>query len=397
MENAIASVLDLGNQLCEDTASAVHRFRMDWVHQLVERYRANPGRPVVRLSDLMDSTMILVNNEPCARLSESMDRFHEVSHTPRDRERYRRILDAGKGHPTMFVRLKTWRLFCGLTGLKLDDVEPFVTRILMSGGQYKRMVKEPKLPFNLATSAGAKLLGYRLDSNYRNPAFTNKDPILHEAFRNAVSRTVGKITITETRSSSSGFTSNSYVRTNVGYLVTTLMTVAGLDNSAEQRVTNNPAPLWLFLCPLDVMRAFLAALWDAEGSVNKQDLKLRQTIEMNELSRMTRIPDWPNAIRCTSLDDSSRDMLFSNPPRILTSAALLLRALGIVCHVEPDRISNTKNGVSAYWHLRILRNESVRLFHDQVKLLSAPKSAQLSENAKSMKWSWRNRLASRKA
>jgi len=167
------------------------------------------------------------------------------------------------------------------------------------------------------------------------------------------------------------------------------MSVAGLDNTREQRSTNNPAPSWFFVCPVLVIASFLAALWDAEGSSHKRDVKLRQAVELFHLDTRLDIPRWPDSLRLGEFDQQTLNQVLNRPPRILTSTALLLARLGIVSHVLPERLSNTENGISAYWHLRIGRNASVRIFFEKVRLLSPNKERNLEQNVASMRWEWK--------
>lgn len=87
----------------------------------------------------------------------------------------------------------------------------------------------PKTAVNLATPAGARLIGYYFDSNSRNSAFSNKDPALHEDFRNTVREVFGNLSISETIMERGGFGKGHYIRTNVGYTVRTAMSIAGFD------------------------------------------------------------------------------------------------------------------------------------------------------------------------
>ena len=124
--------------------------------------------------------------------------------------------------------------------------------------------------------------------------------------------------------------------------------------------------------------------------IEKKILALRYHIDrMDGPDSQLSVPDWPHALPYSRLKGRARDELFAHPPRVLVSAALLLQKIGVVSHVEPDRVSNTKNGVSAYWFLRIMRNDSVRCFHENIMLISPRKEAQLSANVQSIKWSWR--------
>ncbi|MDA4126665.1 MAG: LAGLIDADG family homing endonuclease [Thaumarchaeota archaeon] len=383
IEDAIKTVRRLGHELIGLTAHAKHHFRASWVDQLVTRYRERPGKPIVHLSDLRDTVMPVLAGEARNHVAKFFASFVQKEGLWSSGLVFRNIVRFAREKGDNPAKLRSWREFSSRTGLDLNSLEPHVLALRLSGGRGMRIVKEPILPMNLATPAGGKLIGYRLDSNYSNSAFTNKNLLLHEDYRRAVTEVVGNITITETNNRGSGFKPDHYLRTNVGNLVTTLMSVAGLDISREQRSA------WFFISPIDAIVAFLAAIWDAEGSVNKRDLKLRQAVALEVLSSNLKVPNWPDSLRYSRLDETAKEELLAQPPRILVSTALLLRKIGVICHVEPDRISNTNNGISAYWYLRVMRNDSVRTFHENIRLVSPSKEAQISENVRAIKWSWR--------
>ena len=389
VEQAIARVRKLGNQLVAATEHTKHHFRSEWVEGLVNRYSYRPGKPIVHLDDLSDTVMPILDDEARGLVRESLNAWVRQQGISRARPEFGNIATYAMTLDYRPAKLRKWRRFSELTGFQVNSLERHVTSLRNSGGARTGVVDHPRLPMNLATPWGAKLIGYRLDANYRTSAFTNKNPVLHEDYRRAVSEVVGNIQIRKTKIKGSSFTPGIYLRTNVGNLVTMLMTVAGLDNTRDQRKANNPVPLWLFLCSTDIIAAFLAALWDAEGSVHKRDLKLRQAVELLRLKSGMHIPYWPDSVHLKELDASTYDQVLEHPPRILTSTALLLAGLGIACHVTPERLSDTRNGISAYWQLRIMRNDSVRTFYELVRLLSLHKERRLRLNVESMRWKWR--------
>jgi hypothetical protein len=388
-EEAIKVVRKLGEGLIAATAHVKHRFRKEWIDDLVQRFKERPGRPIVHLSDLRDSVMPVLAVGARCQVAQALERYVKEEELAGARISCRNIASYARDEGDNPAKLRTWREFAKLTGFEINSLEPHVVALRLSGGRRMRIVKSPKFPINLASPAGGKLLGYRLDANYANSAFTNKNPLLHDDYRSAVTEVVGNLPITETGSRSSEFTSDVYLRTNVGNLVSTLMSVAGLDITKDQRSANNPAPLWLFVCPSPVIACFLAALWDAEGSVNKRDVKLRQAVELLHLKSRLQIPYWPDSVHLGELDGSTYRQVLECPPRILTSTALLLARLGIACHVMPERLSSTRSGVSVYWHLRIMRNNSVRAFYEQVRLLSPEKEFNLRRNVETMRWQWK--------
>jgi hypothetical protein len=260
IDETISKIRSSGKQLCDETASAIHRFRMTWVEALIERYMTNPGRTVVHLCDLLDSTQISVAIDSRQVLLDYWKRLGELPGPFRSLGRLRGVRDLIHGRPSRFVRLDTWKFFGTLTGLKIVDLEPFVTKLRISSGRTMRVVEHPKFPFNLATVSGARLIGYQGDANSRNAAFTNKDLLLHEDYAKCVRGVVGDLTITTSVSNRGGFGTGTYLRTNVGRLITTVARVAGLDNSVDQKLANNPLPLWLHACDPFLIGACISAL-----------------------------------------------------------------------------------------------------------------------------------------
>jgi len=239
------------------------------------------------------------------------------------------------------------------------------------------MVEGPKLPFNLATEAGARLIGYLGDSNSRNSAFSNKSRALHEDYQNCVREVIGDVTITTTKSERGGFSPGDYLRTNVGNLLTRITSVAGLNNNIDQKLADNPIPLWLHVCRVEVIAACISALWDAEGSVNFHDLKVSQaTLLRGELGE--KIPNWPSNLAYGVLSRASQAVVLREPPLLLVSASLLLRKLGIRSRLRPSKVSMTSTGATTYWQLRVNDIQSISQFQSQVSLVSQNKSDRLA-------------------
>lgn len=379
VDEAIRVILTTAKQLCDETASAIHRIRMNWVGGLIERYRINPGRPMVHLSDILDSTQIGVSGDARQILLEPWQSLGEIPGSFRSAGLFRGIRELVHGKPKRLARLGTWEFFGSLTGFKADDLEPFVTRLRISGGRYMRLIENPRLPFDLATNSGTRLIGYQGDANSRNSAFTNKDPLLHEDYAACVRGVVGNISITRTVTDEGGFGEWAHLRTNVGRLITAITRVAGLDNSTDQKLANNPLPLWLHLCDDFLIAACISALWDAEGSINFRDLKISQAVALDE-GEEWRLPEWPANTPLRRLPNGQVKVMES-PPLLLVSAALLLRRLGIVSRILPLKASMTSTGPTSYWQLRIHHDQSIERFRQQIKLLSLSKAMNLAKGA----------------
>jgi hypothetical protein len=176
VEDTIRVVRELGTRLVEASMRAKHRFSEKWVEQLVQRYRGRPGKPVVHLNDLIGSVMPVLG--PVARrlLAGVQRRFTATPMSISERQRFQNISKFVSGESGNPAKLRTWRGYADLTGLDINALEPHVVRLSISNGRVTRKVDAPRLPFRLATVAGAKVLGYWFDSDYKTAAFTNADP-----------------------------------------------------------------------------------------------------------------------------------------------------------------------------------------------------------------------------
>jgi hypothetical protein len=331
---------------------------------------------LVHLCDLTENSIVYLRPEGRPVVQRYWERLGALKGKRWAWYNYRAIVDYVRGASGRIARLKKWKEFAKQTGFDANSLEPFVSSLRVSDGLYIRTLRDPKLPLNLATPAGARLIGYHGDSNNRNGAFTNKDSVLHEDFRKTVRQVFGDLTMSETVSKRGGFKDGKYIRSNVGIIVPAALTVAGFDNTRDQKQANNPLPQWLFECSRLVRSECLSALWDAEGSVNFRDLKIGQAIPAALYAGET-IPVWPSnkPFRRITLDNQS--LVLEHPPLLLVSAALLLYSLGIVSRLMPTKLSSSQGETTAYLQLRVQRDESIKAFHAQISLRSEHKQKAL--------------------
>ena len=371
---AEGTIRELAEGLIRETDSRENRFRPEWVELLLERYRHRPGRPTVHLSDFVGHVQLRLRPETHQLVEPFWDRLVQKDGRWAWRH-FRSVVNYLKGGPGT-PRLTQWKRFGDVTGFDLDCLESHIDCIKISDGPHVRLLHSPKLPVNLASPAGAHLIGYYFDSNRTNGSFSNKDPILHEDFRKTVRDVFGDLMISETVMESGGFRKGCYLRSNAGYVVRTAMEVSGFDCSRNQTVANNPLPSWLFNCSTPSKSETLSSLWDTEGSVNPHDLKVRQAAPFNPCGNSA-LPDWPKTIafRQSSVGDQSH--ILQSPPLVIVSAALMLFSMGIVSRLEPTGMTSSHGDPTAYWQLRVQREASVRAFQAQIRLRSVLKQSKL--------------------
>ena len=361
-------VTELSEKLIRETNSAEHRFRPKWTESLMSRYQRTPGRPIVHLSNLVDNCIVNLDSGGREIVRPYWEKLVSLRGGRWAWYNYRGIIDFIGGSTTRIARLWTWNEFAKLTGFDVNRLEPYVKSLQVSDGRYIRTLTEPKLPINLATESGGRLIGYRGDSHYRNAAFTNRIPELHQDYKQVIRDVLGNLSFTET-AIVGGFTRKTYLRTNVGYLVSSVLGKAGFENKRAQKQSNDPLPIWMFSCDPLTRGGSLGALWDAEGSVHPHDLKVGQAAICTQDSS-EQFPVWPANKAFRGLTCEAQEAVLQSPPMLLVSAALLLMSFNIVSRLMPTKVARVDDVPTGYWHLRVERDESIANFAKHIHLRS---------------------------
>jgi hypothetical protein len=195
VNQAIGIVQELGEGLMKATMQgkhAKHYFRKEWLEQLIERYRRQPGKPIIHLDDLGDEVIPWLSPESNALLRPCWDAVVQRFGYDLAMAQFRCQRDiVATSKVSRWSKLRNWRQFCEFTGLHVNDLEPYVVALRAGVGK-SRVILNPKLPFNLATPAGAKIIGYRGDATYSTSAFRNLEPVLHEDYKRAITETIGE-------------------------------------------------------------------------------------------------------------------------------------------------------------------------------------------------------------
>jgi hypothetical protein len=372
VERTIDIVRELGEGLIEATAHSKHHFRREWLDQLIERYRRQPGKPIIRLDDLGDEVIPSLSAESSALLlpywKSVVQRFGYNGAMGRFRCQ-RDIVATGRA--SRWSKLRNWRQFSELTGLRINDLEPYVVALRASNVGTSRVISNPKLPFNLATPAGAKIIGYRGDAAYKTSAFHNLEPILHEDYKQAITETIGGNPFTTT------YREDGCNRTNVGVFVTMLQSIAGIDNTKRQKLARNPFPSWFFTAAQAAVTAGMRANWDAEGSPDKQ-LQLGQGVGVDNASQKLSTLQPKVKKPFSWLEEPAQTVMGATPPPLLVSTALLLYRLGIISYMSPQKVWRNKNSLpTVFWVLCIYRMRNMELFRDTIGFLSPTKHTRL--------------------
>jgi hypothetical protein len=373
VEEAVKVVRGLGEGLVEATKHVKHRFRSEWVDQLVARYRARPGKPVVHLSDLPDQVIPTLSEDAKPFLQPYWDKLVAEYGSEWGAKHFRCVWDIMKSHrASRWSSLRLWRTFSKLTGLKVDGLENLVVSIRSASTGTSRVITHPRLPFVLDTPEGAKILGYRGDADHHTSAIHNMDEEVHEDYKRAILETVGRVPFTSTKRDYDGF-----LRTNVGIFVTMLATTAGLDNTVRQKQARNPIPAWFFLSTIPTKSSYLRTLFEAEGSPTRDAIKLSQATWIDD-PRDPSIPAWPLKGLFNKLPGPVQGAIIDSPPPLLVSASLLLFQMGITSYLSPSKLAQTKSGCSAYWLVQIYRTINMRKYESSIGFVSGHKREKLS-------------------
>src|SRR2546427_5176180 len=81
VDKAIARLNDLAHAQAIAQSRRLHPYRLEWIHQLEERYRDNPGKPVIHLSDLPHKTAIRLSEDGLSMLAELWETIKRTSGT----------------------------------------------------------------------------------------------------------------------------------------------------------------------------------------------------------------------------------------------------------------------------------------------------------------------------
>ncbi len=333
VKDAIREVRHLAEGLIKATRHTKHRFRDEWAERLITRYRRLPGKPIIHLDDLGHDVIPTLSPDVRPLLIPYWKKLVAEHGYDWSMAQFRcaRDIAVGANKVTRWGKMWSWRKFSALTGFSVSSLEPFVLALRVSNIGTSRVITYPKLPFNLATPAGARMIGYRGDATYDSSAFRNRNPLLHEDYKRAITEVVGDNPFTTTPRE------DGCDRTNVGVFVTMLASIAGLDNTQRQKKARNPFPSWFFIANDEVVISGLEALRKAEGSGDHRSIRICQAIGFDTLDLGDLSPSWPSKGSVWKLPKTTIHEVLTSPPPILSSASLLLHRYGIVSHIMPER------------------------------------------------------------
>src|SRR2546427_2818235 len=366
VDKAIATVNDLAHAQAIAQSRRLHPYRLEWIHQLETRYRNNPGKPVIHLSDLPPKTAIRLSDEGLSMLEELWETIKRISGT-REAKRLglENIYECGVCRRYTYITLESLHRVRQLIDWSVDSLEQYVTYIKCHKNNWPKEI-QPNLPFNFLNEFGAAILGYYTDSRHATCAFTNKDPELHHLVTKAVEKVIGQMRV---RTMEYEQISETYW----SLLMRTLVSIAGIDTNPRQKVANNPVPLWLFTAPENVLCAYLRALWTAEGQARY--VRLVQTNVIPELEPYSGLlAKKPRVTPYRSLPSQVREIIRDYPSLLLASATLLHRKLGIDVILKPScAYLDYREEPTSLWTVEITSKAEIQKFASFINFDSSSK------------------------
>ena len=355
VEEAICQVRNLGHAQALTQSRRLHQYRLEWIDQLEARYRGNPGKPLIHLSDLPRKTAIRVSEDGLALLRELWETIKRMHGTRAAKKLgLENIYSCAIARYYAYITLESLRRAEENVNWNIDQLEPYVMQIKCHKNNWPKEI-EPNLPFDFLNEDGAAILAYYTDSKHANCVFTNKDMELHELVKGAVERVVGRMRVKT--SVYEGIT-----ETNWSLLLPTLVAIAGVNTKPRQKIANNPAPLWLFTAPKNVVSAYLRALWTAEGMA--RFMRCVQTVVVPQLEPYRHIiATKPAVTPYNRLPTEAKETIYQHPSFLLASAVLLQRSFGIDATLKPSvAYSDYRKELTVLWTTEITSITEINKF-----------------------------------
>ncbi len=370
VEKAIARVNDLAQAQAIAQSRRLHPYRLEWIHHLEVRYRDNPGKPVIHLSDLPRKTAIRLSDNGLSMLEELWERIKRISGTRQaKRLGLENIYECGVCRRYTYITLESLHRVRQVIDWSVDSLEQYVTHIKCHKNNWPKEI-QPRLPFDFLNEFGVAILAYYTESKHGTAAFTNKDMELHRFVRKAIEQTVGHMRVKTTKY-------EDVSETYWSLLLRTLINIAGIDTNPRQKIANNPVPLWLFSTSPSNISAYLRALWTAEGQ--PESMRVVQSNVVPSLKAYSRrIARHPHVTPFNDLPRQAQLMVRQRPSLLLASAVLLHTSLGIDVGFRPlYAYLEHRNEPTVMWTIEITSNEEINKFAKLINFDTTDKQQRL--------------------
>ena len=355
IEAAISRVRDLGQAQVLLQSRRLHPFRYEWIDQLEARYRSNPGKPLIHLSDLPIGTAIKLSEDGLVILRSLWNVIRQTHNAQAARSLgLENIYMCAVMRYYPYITLETLLRAKRLVNFDIDQLDPCVTHVKSHKNNWPKEI-QPHLPFNFRNEDGAAILGYYTESRHANFAFVNKELELHTLMKAAVERVVGHMRTVTTRYEDGA-------ETTWSYLLPRLVTLAGINTLDRQKIANNPVPLWMFTAGQEVESSYLRALWTAEGQ--PASMRAVQSVFVPGLIPYRGIiARHPGYSTYNQLPTETHPIILEKPPLLLVSAALLHMSLGMDVGLRPIYGYVDKRDEPTFmWSLEFTSNIEIKKF-----------------------------------
>jgi hypothetical protein len=334
---------------------------------LLSAWRTHPGKTLVHLFDLPDFVHVTLDAGGIEQLRKEWAGLVK-QHSFRE---------AYKHHPGVYSTTIGIHLTVSVDELRKLNLETGVSLEEHVAGIRPGAYGKPfstNLPMRIDSEPFGELFGFYGDLIQRKVGHVTKDIEVHEEFVRTVVRALGEIDIS---TSSNGEYTRTYSTTTIQHL----LGVGGLNTSVRQLLADNPAPLFLFTAPDDVVTSYLRSLFESEGGVSYNEKRkapgsvdLHQAVICNPPEGHT-IPRHPGKVYYTRIGSPAH--LLDRPPRLLVAASLLLVRLGISNRLYPASLyTNDLNERVMRWKVMITGTD-IDTYKQKIGFISTRKKTRL--------------------
>jgi hypothetical protein len=369
-DHAISEATRLWTELRERHASRGWKYppRDAAFEHLLSAWRTHPGKTIVHLLDMPDFIHVKLDAYGIELMKKEWWKL-VAEHSFRV---------AYKQHPGIYHTTTGSHLT-----ISVDELRKLATKVNVSFEEYVVGIRpgangkpfNTKLPLRVDSAPFGELFGFYGDLMQEQSGHVTKDKQVQEEFVRTVELALGPV------DSSISTTTEGYTRTYTTSMVQHLLGIGGLNTSIRQLPANNPAPLFLFASPDNVVRAYLKSLFESEGGVsyNKKrkapaSVDLHQAVICKPPEEIP-IPRHPGKVYFTRI--GTPENLLDTPPRVLTAASLLLVRLNISNRLCPASLYvNDLNEKVIRWRLMIT-GPDIETYRQRIGFISTRKQNKL--------------------
>jgi len=338
---------------------------------LLKRWNKTPGKKIIHLFDLPDYITVEFSKNGRIKLEQIYTKLRKKG---LDRLSRKFNINIYKLHD--YINNKSKRLTVKSlkelskvsSNLRIDfDINKIEKQIISikSGRRSNILNKKQLFPLKLDKKEWAFIFGVLPDSHLKRFSFysINKD------FIDQISDNLKKIGF-------DGKVKNN-ARTNQSRIISTILSLAGIDTTKKQLYSNNAFPFWFFDTSKEFQAIVLSKVVDTEGNFSKRMIRIAQSTSISltkkEIDKIIsqgksyiikKSKSKINMLGFKGLPNNLKSKVLKKPSLILTSTQLLLIKNNIYSVVYPTRITISENSISSEWQLIIQGYRNIDRFYN---------------------------------